>query len=984
MTLNAVQMEELSGLVDSLQALSPGERSAWLARLGHEHQRYRPALERLLETGIGATTDDFLATLPKLDRIADADVPGLGPGNEVGPYRLVRALGRGGMGEVWLAERVDGTLNRQVALKLPHSSLPQRQLTERFARERDILATLVHNNIARLYDAGVTAEGQPYLGLEYVEGRTITEWCDAKQLGLKARLALYTQVFAAVDYAHRQLVVHRDLKPSNILVTVAGEVRLLDFGIAKLLTEGQAQETELTRIGGRVLSLKYASPEQILGAPIGTASDVYALGVLLHELLTGTLPYRLGRDSQAALEDAILHTEPTRASAMDISAVLADARGGSPRQLRAALKGDLDTILQKALKKQPADRYASAGAFAEDLERFVRGAPVLAQADSAWYRGSKFVLRNRLAVAGAALVVASLATGLGFAVWQARAAQQEAQTAKAVQEFLLDIFRTNSVYQADPLRARQTTARELLDLGARRIDSALMDVPLSRFEVQGTLADMYVQLGLEEQAGALQQRRLVLARSLFRPDDPRLAEALLSLAETQHEGAGRTQVPALLREAFAVLDAAGQARSPIRASAVVQAMRYWNYESLAEARRSTDAAVAYLQQDEADRGRLATALFFEGIVHESAVDAAGAQPWFEKSISVAQLLGPAAPGLPVGPTRALGEALMSQWNFAEADTQLRAALALTLRVHGETHRNATLVRTALSNLWLTVGRTTEGLALQQQVRVALESKSAGLDQAGGAEQLGRRLAFTLLERGRPDLTVAPIRASIDTMRTAVPNASGLVRTELALAEALAELGQVDEAQRLVESATERWRRFAGDAPAPLAAAAFAVRRAAIELARQRPHEALALLEPAAPTSAPDSVRRDVLRARAWVMLGQPAKALSSADAALHAVLALPEGWRPVAVQAAALQVRGEALMAQGDAPEATKALEAALALRRAHDAPASRWHAQAALALANAWAARGRPDIARGLRAEAEELAAALRAANPPRPNSAS
>lgn len=342
----------------------------------------------------------------------------------------------------------------------------------------------------------------------------------------------------------------------------------------------------------------------------------------------------------------------------------------------------------------------------------MRGEAVLAQPDSPWYRGSKFVHRNRWSVGAAALVLVSLATGLGVAVWQARVAQQEARTARAVQEFVLDIFRSNRVFQSEPLKARATTARELLDLGARRIDGALADAPASRFEVLGTLADMYVQLGLEEQAGALLRERVVLARRLYRPDDPRLAEALLALTDTLHEGPGRAQVPALLREAFAVLDAAGETRSPIRAAALIQAMRYWNYESLAEARRSTDAAVAYLEQDEADRIRLATALYFEGRLRENAFQTAEAVPWLERAIVVAQELGAAAPGQPVGGTRALGETLMAQWRLAEADRTLRSALDLTLRVHGEAHRNASFVRVSLANLDLTAGRTGEGLALQ--------------------------------------------------------------------------------------------------------------------------------------------------------------------------------------------------------------------------------------------------------------------------------
>ena len=487
----------------------------------------------------------------------------------VGPYRLLRELGRGGMGEVWLAERIDGSLKRQVALKLPHSALPQRQMAERFARERDILANLVHTNIARLYDAGVAPDGQPYLALEYVEGQALTTWCDARQLGIRSRIELFGQVLAAVAYAHSRLVVHRDLKPSNILVTEAGEVRLLDFGIAKLMTDGQAIETELTRVGGRALSLQYASPEQILGQPIATTSDVYALGVVLYELLTGNLPYRLQRDSSAALEEAVLNTEPARAGRTDIGAAQALARGDNPRRLRLALKGDIETILQKALKKQAADRYGSAQAFADDLERWLRGEPVLARPDSTWYRSSKFVRRNRLATGAAAAVVVSLTAGLAVALWQARAAREQARTATAVQAFLLDIFQANSSNQSDPQKARHTTARELLDIGAKKIDAALGDAPVARSTVLATLGDLYIDLGLHEKAITLHRSRVELTRATFGTTSTETAEALIALARAQqHESApaALAERKAHLEQAEAILDRRNRQASLLRAA----------------------------------------------------------------------------------------------------------------------------------------------------------------------------------------------------------------------------------------------------------------------------------------------------------------------------------------------------------------------------------------------------------------------------------
>ena len=531
MKLDVPTLARLSPLLDEALELGDDQLAAWFSSISANNADLIPALRELLSKKASVQTSDILQSGPEFTAPGAAtQLSEFKANDRVGHYRLIRELGRGGMGEVWLAERTDGSLKRQVALKLPHSALPQRQLAERFARERDILASLVHVNIARLYDAGVSDNGQPYLALEYVEGEMLTRWCDARRLGIKARIELFRQVFAAVAYAHRQLVVHRDLKPSNILVNAEGQVRLLDFGIAKLMIDGQAHETELTQLGGRALSLQYASPEQILGQPLGTTTDVYSLAVVLHELLTGSLPYQLDRSSNVALEDAVLNADPTRAGRTGISAAQAQARADNPRHLRSVLKGDVETILQKALKKLPADRYGSAEAFAEDLERFLAGKAVLAQADSRWYRGSKFIRRNWLASSAAAAVLVSLAAGLGVALWQASAARREAQTAKAVQEFLLDIFQANSGNQSDPQKARNTTARELLDIGARKIDASLGDAPEVKLALLATLGQLYNDVGLNPQASELHAKRVQLARQTYGDNSLELASALLDLA----------------------------------------------------------------------------------------------------------------------------------------------------------------------------------------------------------------------------------------------------------------------------------------------------------------------------------------------------------------------------------------------------------------------------------------------------------------------
>lgn len=437
LTLQA--MKTLSELMDRALDLDATARTAWLAELDTgPNAKLRPYLADMLARQANMETA-FLVNPVQLTGAATTSGNGhavvkLAPGARVGPYQLQKEIGHGGMGAVWLAERIDGSMTRQVALKLPMMHLAD-MFAERFARERDILAQLTHPNIARLYDAGVTDAGQPYLALEYVEGKTITEHCDALKLDVRQRLDRFLQVTRAVQYAHANLVIHRDLKPSNILVTEDGQVRLLDFGIAKMLDQanGQAKETELTQIAGRALTLDYASPEQVSGRPVSTASDVYSMGVVLYQLLTGRKPYQLKRDSRGALEDAILSGEPARMSDVPrkTDADAGRGHGTTSERLAKALEGDLDTIVAKAMKKDSAQRYVTVAAFAEDIQRYLDGLPVEAQPDSWRYRAGKFAGRNRLAVAASVAVAFALAAGLGVALWQTRVATEHAQRADA-------------------------------------------------------------------------------------------------------------------------------------------------------------------------------------------------------------------------------------------------------------------------------------------------------------------------------------------------------------------------------------------------------------------------------------------------------------------------------------------------------------------------------------------------------------------------
>ncbi|HEY0799286.1 MAG TPA: serine/threonine-protein kinase, partial [Steroidobacteraceae bacterium] len=386
MGLSANELRKLDYLLEQALDLDEAAREPWLNGLGTEYAELLPTVRELLLKHASLETGDLIGSLPAFTAFAPGGLASeMATDSQpisIGPYRLLRELGRGGMGTVWLAERIDGLLKRPVAVKFPHIGDPGESLGRRFAREREILASLVHPHIARLYDAGVTALGQPYIALEFVEGVPLTVYCDTQRLDVRQRLKLFLQVLSAVQYAHAQLIVHRDLKPSNILVTGDGQVRLLDFGIARLLATDDARPAELTEIESRVLTPDYASPEQIGGQPIGAASDVYSLGIVLYELLVGARPYRLKRDSRRALEDAILAASIKPPSSAAGDAALAEARGTSPGKLARLLKGDLDVIAGRAVKKAPQDRYGSVEAFEQDLRRHLDGLPVLAQADS--------------------------------------------------------------------------------------------------------------------------------------------------------------------------------------------------------------------------------------------------------------------------------------------------------------------------------------------------------------------------------------------------------------------------------------------------------------------------------------------------------------------------------------------------------------------------------------------------------------------------
>nr|MBA3608102.1 serine/threonine protein kinase [Chthoniobacterales bacterium] len=419
-----------------------------------------------------------------------------------GSYRIVREIGRGGLGKVYLAERADDAYRKEVAIKLIRRGLDTEDILSRFRNERQILAQLDHPNIARLIDGGTTADGLPYFVMEYVPGRTLLEFCDAQQLDNNARLQLFRQVCAAVSYAHQNLVIHRDLKPSNILVTEDGGPKLLDFGIAKLLTSDEEAQTQ-TIPGQRVMTPEYASPEQVKGGRVTTSSDVYSLGVVLYELLTGQKPYRLTSRSAEEIARAITEQVPERPST-----VTSHETGSSGRRENRALRGDLDRIVLMALRKEPERRYSSAAALADDIERHLTGRPVVAHQDTVSYRASKFVRRHKVGVFATALILLAILAGMTGTLWQSR--QANLQRAQAERRFndVRKLANSNlfEVYPEVENLAGSLKAREKILTNALQYLDSLATEAGGDLDLRGELATGYEKVG--DVQGALNNSNL--------------------------------------------------------------------------------------------------------------------------------------------------------------------------------------------------------------------------------------------------------------------------------------------------------------------------------------------------------------------------------------------------------------------------------------------------------------------------------------------
>ena len=691
-------------------------------------------------------------------------------GDRVGPYRIERLIGSGGMGSVYLASREDPDLEQRVALKIVKSGWFGEEVVRKFLEERQILARLEHPNIARLFDGGVTENGQPYFAMEYVEGEAIDSYSDRHQLTIADRLHLFATVCDAVQQAHQSLVVHRDLKPSNIVVSEAGQPKLLDFGIAKVLEPGERPE-DLTVTGRRWLTPDYASPEQVRGEPVTTASDVYSLGALLYLLLTGRPAYRITTSVPIEVERIICERDPVRPSTavrpktrgseeqdFDIGSA-AEARGMRAESLGKHLAGDLDTIVLKAMAKGPDQRYASAAELRDDVRRFLDGMPVKARPATAWYRASKFIRRHAFATAASAVAAISLVVGVSGTFWQAQRATAEAEIAKTerdrarteaakaeqVTQFLVELFASS-----DPSRTRgeTITAREVLDRGVERIEQDLESVPDVRANVQLTVGRVYSSLGLYGDAERELNRALDTLRELPESEPAVLAQNLFALARVHLARAELDAGEALIREAVKVLEAAGL-KDAARAEMTTDLA--WLVHGRGRSDESGplfEEALELWQQVGSPPRDVAHVLSGLAALAHSRGDFDGAAQYFRRATDLHR----SVPGEPV-PEAARGlEQLASIYqyrnDFEAAEPLFREALEIRKRLYGDDHPEVAQSLQSLGRLLIVRSSPVDAEPL---LRRALEifSKTLGPDNVNVAHsRQGLAMALLRLERPR--------------------------------------------------------------------------------------------------------------------------------------------------------------------------------------------------------------------------------------------
>jgi len=752
---------------------------------------------------------------PVTDRQEASQEPTLDPGSKLGAWEVTGELGRGGMGVVYRVRRADGQFDQEAALKILPTEARGPHAEARFLAERQILARLSHPNIARLLDGGVSDDGRPWFAMDRVEGEALDAWCDDRRLDVDDRLRLFLRVCDGVQYAHQNLIVHRDLKPGNILVTETGEPRLLDFGIAKILDDDlRSGDSGVTQLGARILTPEYASPEQFRGEPVTTASDVYQLGLLLRRLLAGGGSKRSDgagwTPTTTGDADRPSHELLTREDRQEIAA----ARSTTPDRLAHKLRGDLESILLKALRQEPDQRYGTAGQLADDLERYLEGRPVRARPDTWRYVAGKFMRRHALALsamAGAFLLVAGLALGMHR---QARKTAVERDRAEEVVKLLVGLFQS-----ADPMLALDdsVTVREVLDRGAARIRTELAGQPAVRAALMSVIAEVYGSLGMRDKAIPLLQDAVATGSAAIGEDDPGVAASERRLGMFQAEMGNQTAADTLLAAAEVRLEGLRDLPAVERAKAMNDIGHAWQVlgrldraEPLLE--RSLDAWGTAAETG----GREAATYTNLGWVRAARADLDSAEVLFRKSLGLRRsILGPDHPAVATS-LEALSWTLTREGSLKEADSAIGAALSIRERVLPWDHPGVLSLRAQRANVLRGQGRNAEAEAPLRDV-LAGQIASLGEDHFVVADT-HNDLGLTLQAQGRDAEAEPHFRAAWAGYRAAFgDDHSNPAVVEVNLARLLFRTGQNDEAEAhfahatpIVRKAFPRDRRFLGD------------------------------------------------------------------------------------------------------------------------------------------------------------------------------
>jgi serine/threonine-protein kinase len=804
--------------------LGPRERAAYIRRAcGGDTALFQTVLDRISAAWLRELSEE-----PTFDGEVPAEPETThSPGERIGPYEILRVLGRGGMGEVYLCRRADEQYQKQVAIKLVSRGSLSRQVQTRLRTERQILATLDHPNIARLLDGGTTAEGVPYLVLEYVEGEPIDEYCDNHKLGIDKRLALFRVVCSAVQAAHRNLIVHRDLKPSNILVTADGTPKLLDFGIAKLLDVRQTSHTiAMTQADVRIMTPDHASPEQIRGEMVTTASDVYVLGVLLYELLCGQRPFQVAGLRFHEIERVICERDPPPPShawtTMHVGSKelerIAARRGSTPQRLRRELTGDLDNIVLMAMRKEPERRYGSVEQFSADIDLHLRAMPVGARRDTWSYRAHKFVTRHTLGVTLSGLFVLLLA---GFAAnlyvqaerlrderdrtrAQFERAEAERSRAERVSGFLVDLFRRSDPWESG---GENATALELLERGARRIETELANDPDTQANLLDAVGRVYLARGETDKAIPLLDRALRLRRELFGSEHVITASSMQSLGIARRYKGEYDQARALLEDALRIqTQKLGENHEAVAVTLDELARWYRDVGELDVAEKTFRRSLASftvvdgIQSPQVANvtNELATLMLHKG-------DPAAAEQLYRQALAADRSRMRADHPRLATETTNLAIALQMQGKLDEAEPLFKQSIETLERVLGREHFDTT---SALSNYgwFLQVKGDLDGAEEVLRDVLALDQKAQGRMHPYVGHDMSN-LADLLYERGQYDEAEKLYRDAIDIYKATLPENHEYVAGALTgLARIFAEKGDTFRVQALIERAVGIWRK----------------------------------------------------------------------------------------------------------------------------------------------------------------------------------